>query len=285
MNAKLIWTSGLLTMAITLGSANNQALCQPRETKEQDKNAEIKALIDKLQPIADGDVGYMPTMTGDGFLPLGVSNPGALLLGQQPGTSSDAMRELVKRGASAVPLLIAHLDDNRATKISLKHEGIFGGIFFNDEYDYNFRTVQRPPDGVNRNEHKPNNHPNNHTVTVGDLCFVTLGQIVNRGFSAVRYQPTACIMINSPTYSESLRKAIKAEWGDLTPERHKESLIKDFTKPDNEYRRMGACLRLGYYYPEALEPLVIKQLSEPVYDCFKVEDLLSFVKPNDIFVG
>src|SRR5262249_451599 len=182
MKVKQLWTCQLVALAIALGIANTQALCQPRQTKEQDKNAEITALIDKLQTIAEGGVGYVPTMTGDGFLPLGVSNPGAMLLGQRPATASDAMRELVKRGGAAVPLLIAHLDVKRPTKITLKHEGIFGGIFFNDEYDYNFRTVQRPPEGVNRDEHKPNNHPSNHTVSVGDLCFVALGQIVNRGF-------------------------------------------------------------------------------------------------------
>src|SRR5262249_6182715 len=30
-------------------------------------------------------------------------------------------------------------------------------------------------------------------------------------------------------------------------------------------------LRLGYYYREALEPLVLKQLAEPLYDVFEVE--------------
>jgi|GEM_PF-5877967 len=197
-----------------------------------------------------------------------------MLLFQQPPAKSDTLRELVKRGAAAVPQLIAHLDDKRPTKITIKHEGVFGGMFFDDEYDYNSRTNKKPPDGVNRDFGNNDLRPNEHTVTVGDLCFVALGQIVNRHFSAVRYQPTACIMINSPTYSERLRIAVKSEWGKLTPLQHKESLIRDFLEPDSEFRRSEACLRLAYYYRDMLEPLALKHLAEPRYDEFEVQDLI-----------
>jgi ankyrin repeat protein len=234
----------------------------------------IAALIEKLQDVAEADVGYMATVSGSGFLPLGRSPPGALLLGQQPPAPSGALGELVRRGAAAVPQLLAHLGDKRPTRITVKHDFVMGGMFFNDEYDYNARTAKRPPQGVNRDLRGGPESPRAHTVTVGDLCFVALGQIVNRRFSAVRYQPTACIMVNSPTASESLRKAIHTEWGGLTPERHKASLVRDFVEPDHESRRLGACLRLGYLYPEALEPLALKQLAAPRYDVFEVEALI-----------
>ena len=179
---------------------------------------------------------------------------------------------LVQRGAAAIPELIAHLDDKRPTKITIHHESVIGVMSFDDEYDYNRKTT-KPPKGVNR-ESQTVDRCTTHTVTVGDLCFVALGQIVNRYFSAVRYQPTACIMINSPTASEHLRIVIKKEWGGLTNERHKESLVRDFLQPDSEFRRAGACLRLGYYYPELLEPLALKQLAAPRYNVFEVESLI-----------
>jgi hypothetical protein len=169
--------------------------------------------------------------------------------------------------------LIKHLDDKRPTKITIKHEGFFGGMFFPDEYDYNQRTTKEPPAGVNR-RNRDGGDGDSHTVTVGDLCFVALGQIVNRHFSAVRYQPTACIMINSPTRSEALRSAIKKEWGTLTPEQHKASLIRDFREPDHQERRRGACVRLAYFYPDVMEALVLKQLAEPTYDVFEVQELI-----------
>jgi ankyrin repeat protein len=246
-----------------------------RDTASAYSNDGVAALIDKLPGIANGDLGYMPTRSGGGFLPLAVSRPGAMLLFQLPPTKSEALRELVERGAAAVPDLIAHLDDKRPTKIELKFEGGFGGIFFDDEYDYNSRVIKQPPVGVNRNSFREHEeHPNHHTVTVGDLCFVALGQIFNRSFSAVRYQPTACTMINSPTYSERLRLAVKVEWGNLTPKSHRERLIRDFVEADSESRREGACLRLGFYYRDALEPLALRQLAQPRYEIADVDRLI-----------
>jgi ankyrin repeat protein len=264
--------SGLL-LAV-LGLAAGQAAAQNLPTDQGLSKMNIRDLIDKLQEVAEGDTGYLPTQSGSGFLPLGTSQAAALLLGQKPPARSDTLRELVKRGAAAVPHLIAHLDDQRPTKITIRYRSALGGMYFVDEYDYNSRTAKQPPEGVNRRRDWSENDPDTHTVTVGDLCFVALGQIVNRRFSAVRYQPTACIMINSPTRSEALRRAVKKEWGDLTPEQHKKSLVRDFLDPDSEYRRTDACLRLGYYYPDALEPLALKQLAAPRYDVFEVQALV-----------
>ena len=275
--------SRIVVPLVILAASTSLASSQSPTPDARTQRGDVPPLIEKLQEIAEGDIGYMPNVSGSGFLPLGESEPGAMLLGstnpgakaiQKPTSGSDAMRGLVKRGAAAVPHLIAHLDDKRATKIMIKHEAMIGAMCFNDEYDYNSRTAKQAPAGVNRDMGFEENHPNFHAVTVGDLCFVALGQIVNRGFSAVRYQPTMCIMVNSPTYSEALRNAIKKEWGDLTVDQHKASLERDFLEPDSEYRRAGACLRIGYYYPDALEPLALKQLAEPRYNVFKVQTLV-----------
>lgn len=242
----------------------------------QDLDNEITGLISKLQATKDGDVGYMATMSGSKFSALEEEGQsGAMLLGQKGPAASAPLRDLVKKGAAAVPYLIAHLNDTGKTQMTIKHNMGMGGMFFEDEYDFNRRTRKAVPENVNRSfGSERNGTPNEHTLTVGDLCFVALGQIVNRSFNAVRYQPTACIMINSPTSSDTLLKVIKEEWGTLTPEQHKQSLIRDFVEPDYEARREGASLRLGYYYPKALEPLVLKQLAEPRYNIFEAQTLV-----------
>ena len=107
---------------------------------------------------------------------------------------------------------------------------------------------------------------------MGDVCFVALGQIVNRGFSATRYQPTGGVIVSSPTYSEALRKVIVEDWRTLTADSHKQLLINDFLKPDHEGRRTGAYLRLAFYYPEAVEELVVNELSKPTFDVFVIEE-------------
>src|SRR5207253_1214666 len=132
---------------------------------------------------------------------------------------SETIKALVKAGAPAVSALIAHLDDQRETKIKVEHPGGFGGMMALDEYDFNVRTAKDKPLGVNKGMDEifksREEQPETHTLTVGDLCFVALGQIVNRRFSTMRYQPTAIIVINSPTYSKSLREAAIKEWGAL----------------------------------------------------------------------
>ena len=130
------------------------------------------------------------------------------------------------------------------------------------------------PVGVNRDDFGGDEkHPDSHAITVGDLCFVALGQIVNRRFSATRYQPTGGLIVNSPTYSKRLRDVILEDWKEFTVEKHKKFLVEDFTRPDHEGRRTGAYLRLAFYYPETVEPLVLEELEKPTFDVFKIEEL------------
>jgi len=251
--------------SLVAATAPTGLFCQGQDRGDP-RQAGVSALIDKLVEIEEGDIGYMPTMSGSRFLPLGLSQPGAMLLGQSAPAISPTLRELVALGQPAVPQLLAHLDDQRPTRIKLEHGGLLGGMFLASEYDYNRRTAKQLPLGVNTNYLKTERVVERYAVTVGDLCFVALGQIVNRDFHAVRYQPTSIIVVNSPGVSPELRVAAKKEWGQLAAEQHRNSLTLDVLEPDHEDRRLGACVRLGYYYPDALEPLAAKQLSAPRYD-------------------
>ena len=143
---------------------------------------------------------------------------------------------------------------------------------WNDEYDYNRRTRTEAPKGVNRASFGKDHHPNSHQITVGDLCFVALGQIVNRNFSATRYQPTGGLIVNSPTYSEALLNVVRQDYCGMTEDEHRRQLIDDFTHPDHEFRRNGAAMRLAFYYPKALDDLVIKQLAVPTFNVFHAND-------------
>jgi hypothetical protein len=54
-----------------------------------------------------------------------------------------------------------------------------------------------------------------YTVKVGDVCYVLIGQIVNRQLVAVRYQPTAGLIVNSPIEVPPLAEKVKNDWGAL----------------------------------------------------------------------
>ena len=196
------------------------------------------ALIDQLTELDRQDTGYSGSDSGTAFLPLSRNERGAVLLSPQPGKfgSSDAMRSLVKLGVKAVPALLDHLSDDRRTKIAIARSGITN-VGFDKEKAY--------------------------TVRVGDLCYVALGQIVNRDYTAVQYIPTAIVIVNRVPENKQLHADLAKEWGGLTADKHRDSLAKDF---DSDRTRDGAAARLAYYYPDALEPLVLKQLARPAYD-------------------
>ena len=239
--------------------------------------AAVRALVAKLAEVDEAGIGFSPSVTGQQFLPVAQAHEqGMLLLGQAPPRRSPVLTGIVEAGVVAVPVLLDCLDDARPTKLSPMKAMMWSAA--DDEYDFNRRTGPSPA-GVNRSAASPQ-APVEHHVTVGDLCFGALGQIVNRGFSAVRYQPTGGLMINSPPGSKPLRDAIRAEWGGLASAAHqgpsaerwlRVSLARDFEQPDHEYRRTGAATRLGYYFPDALAPLLAAELARPIYDSDAVQ--------------
>ncbi len=223
---------------------------------------EVETLISRLADVEQQDTGYSASVTGTAFLPLGQSETGMALLFQKPHASSDAMKSLVKLGARAVPGLVKHLADERPTKIVLSHDAGIGGMFVEKD-DTKGKKDDPFAGSVTR-----------HTVAVGDLCYVAIGQIVNRNYWAVRYQPTLIIYAVSVPRSKRLREEVSKEWGSLTPAKHRESLARDLLESDNEYVRNGASLRLAYYYPAALEAVALKQLAKPTYSALAVAELV-----------
>jgi hypothetical protein len=234
----------------------------------QDPAAEMTGLIDKLQGVTAEGLGYSSSRAGSQFLPLpGTDLSGMLLLGQAPPESSAALRKVVEKGAAIVPLLLDHLQDIRVTEIQpLK------GMEWTQYSDYleNNRRL-KPPAGPEVEKEISDAEPGGHVLTVGDLCFVALGQILNRRYDAARYQASGGMVIHSPTFSKALRDKVRAEWKGLTEAGYRQSLTQDFEKPDNEYRRTGAYYRLAFYYPDAIEPLVLKQLAMPTFNVYTAE--------------
>ncbi|HEV3165702.1 MAG TPA: hypothetical protein VGZ22_16865 [Isosphaeraceae bacterium] len=231
-------------------------------------DADPESLVDRLVDVSEPDYGYSGSVTGTRFLPQddAVHGQMALLNRPQP-RPSPVLTALVRRGAAAVPTLLRHLDDGRVTAIPAAR-----GMMWSDspdEYDYNPRTAQVAPIGVNREMGIP--QAKSHQITVGDLCFVALGQIVNRDFNATRYQPSGGLVINSPTDSRPLREAARHEFKDFSADKHRRLLIQDFVRSDHGARLIGAYRRLAFYYPENVEDLVLKELSVPTYDVFIVE--------------
>ncbi len=103
-----------------------------------------------------------------------------------------------------------------------------------------------------------------YAVTIGDACYVIVGQITNRTYLAAQYQPSACVYIHSPTHDPKIAADVREVWSSEKPaEMLLASLKTDFAS-GHRHRgyREGAVLRLGYYFPEESEALLLELLAK-----------------------
>ena len=73
-------SAALLALVLLALVAREGAAQQP--TTDKKTEARVKALIDKLTEVAEGDVGYSASVSGSAFAPLNIESPGAMLLFQ-----------------------------------------------------------------------------------------------------------------------------------------------------------------------------------------------------------
>ena len=237
-------------------------------------DATVSELIDHLTEVSAEGVGFHATAWSSGFIAIEHEPDfqGGVLGSNKP-VASPVMVELVRRGADALPALIEHLQDKRLTNLSVGG-GIISAAWYAEEYDGRDRT-KTEEELEDRIEDGPA-APTIYRVRVGDLCFVAIGQIVNRQLSAVRYQPSGCMVINSPIQSKELADAVKRDWAGVKHEQLKKIQLDDClkTQPNGDW---GAWQRLRVYYPETAEENAIKLLRRPVYD---QDDLWDFLSDN-----
>jgi ankyrin repeat protein len=216
-----------------------------------------RELIDRLQLVRESDYGYIPTVNGRIFLPLdreGTFEGGMLF--QPPPVPSQTMRELVRRGVAAVPLLVTHLTDARPTRLIIR--GGFGAFMIEGKGFSRWDAIHHPLGDSDQ--------PASYTLTVGDLCYVALGQIVNRYHTVVSYIPSGNVFVAPVAARPEEVAKLRREWGRLTPALHKASLLRDARRALEEREQISACKRLAYYYPDALEQLALQLLAIPTWN-------------------
>jgi ankyrin repeat protein len=240
----------------------NNVLAQEPKKQPKSETDEVKALIDRLMEVDRQDIGYSASVTGSSFLPLGYRDSYAVLMFQQSEQTSEALKSLVKLGAKAMPQLLEHLSDARPTKIVLTGKGLMGGLFvFENESSFRLDSL------FNRKSEE------SYTVMVGDLCYVAIGQIVNRNHRAIRYQPSGLIFVTSAPRSKKLTEDLRKEFANFTPVKHRELLLRDIHE-GWESVRIDASRRMSYYYPKDFEAPVLQELARPTYPRWTVRSLI-----------
>jgi hypothetical protein len=245
------------------------------------ESAHIKQLIAQLAQIDHPDFGMSPTMSGTAFAPIsGSQSAGAFLLTNPGLKRSDAFTELVRLGPRALPFLLAAVDDKTPTRYTVGLGGILSWMQFSNEFPINLANVREKSIVAklpNKEFGFDPNAPKSHVVTVGDVCFVAIGQIVGRSYQAVRYQPSGGMVVNSPTYDPAIAQTVRAIWSSDNPTQHLlDSLLLDYSTrgireggPDGNFDnwyvgstpQIGAAMRLLFYFPRETAPLIAHRLN------------------------
>jgi hypothetical protein len=153
-----------------------------------------------------------------------------------------------------------------------------GGTFFCDYYDSRRRGALNL--GVNNDvDFGSSRHlaaGASYTVKVGDLCFVALGQIVNRHlllFGSVTKDGVLWIRstsLNSPVEMPALATAAQSDWLTLTTSEHEKLLEREAWENESfsttSAHSLGAIQRLLFYYPARGVPVSEELLRRDLVD-------------------
>jgi len=232
----------------------------------------VEILIASLAEIDKPDIGFSPTLSGADFPPVaGAARRGCQLITQHVIERKDAVTRLVRLGPAALPALLKHLGDATPTKLTMTHRSGIGGMWYSSELPTNAaleeETRLRDDAGLRTGPQDLSSHSDDytdtHVVTVGDVCFVIVGMITNRAYETVRYQPSSCIVVNSPIREPRLGAAVRKMWssGDARRELYSR-LMRDFHTRGRGSGRIqaGAAMRLLYYFPKETARLVAERL-------------------------
>ncbi len=250
--------------AIALDAAANPAT--------KDEKQRIPVLIDRLTEIKDPDYGFAPLMGGLQFAPIKDSATFAagIIMVDHGLKTSESLQQLVALGPKAMPQLLKRLTDKTPTKLVMEHGGCFGGQWYDREVPMNManpaeqQVYAKYRDFLHRDSGlgHPDRQVSKHQVTIGDVCFVIIGQIVNRGYQSARYQPTACRVINSPTHDPEVADVVRAIWtADNPAQKLIDSLLLDLHTKDADDLQCGAAMRLLFYFPTESADMIAKRIT------------------------
>ncbi|HEX4123434.1 MAG TPA: hypothetical protein VHY37_01820, partial [Tepidisphaeraceae bacterium] len=249
---------------------------QPRPPISAAQAKHIKQLIASLAKLDKPDFGLSATLSGSDFLPLpGQEQVATMVLTDHGLATNSPLKELIALGPDALPFLLDALDDQTPTKLVIGHTGGLGAMWFSNELWLN--PVNPSEQAVFRQRGaKPPKETDVHsyTVKIGDVCFAAVGQIVGREYSAVRYQPTACIVINSTAHDPAFCAEIRSIWKSNDPRQKLfDSLCADYATQgifngtsldgwdEGNNFECGAAMRLLFYFPKESTAMLADRLN------------------------
>ena len=237
-----------------------------------DEQAEIRQMIRSLASINDDQENWTYFLQNRAFRPLDETCESESVVTSSPfARSSLEFKRLIELGPDALPFLLESLDNKSPTAFVIKNPGFcavahvhhIGGNPVN-------RSESRRIERRHHDETTGDESTNSHVVTIGDICFVIIGQIVGRDYRIMNNLPQCYIEIASPTTSERIRRQVREIWSsDHSSQKLIDSLLLDLAT-EIVHSEMGyqgksswqcaAAQRLLYYFPQESAGLLADRL-------------------------
>jgi hypothetical protein len=230
---------------------------QPVTPEERDH---VLTLVTNLAACSTPDYGLSATLSGRAFAPLPEVEPemGVMIFAHHGLRTCPQLSRLVAEGPKALPELLRELTNRTSTQLEIQIPwGPMGRLDFRDELaGVSAATLEQNRSRPRKALQETLPDAGSYDVTVGDVCFVALGQIVGRGYEAVRYQPSMLVVVNSPARDSLLCETVRTLWPVSNPAQTlMDSLLKDYAQPVG-WGRGQAAMRLLYYFPDATGDIV-----------------------------
>lgn len=209
----------------------------------QRKDLEVEKLINTLQTVK--------ALPGWGFYAFDLATALNGGVEETPEPTERPLKMLTRMGARALPQLLKHLSDARPTAMHVKKTA-WSKVRFGSFYSARV-PANSEPEELQRSDPRSEELVDEYTVTVGDLCYELVGQIVNRRLEVL--SPVVAMShqtVNSPTHTPALAAACRKDWAGVTAEEHEASLLLDLKEWNNQelmVPHIGAISRLVLYYP------------------------------------
>jgi hypothetical protein len=252
------------------------------QTASSEDEERIRTLIASFAGIQHAKTGLDPILYADSFPLL----PETVL----PREGCRPLVGVVRFGPKAIPFLLKSLEDATPTLLVIEHRGPLGGLFHGNELDVNPANAAEV-DVYRRRKNIQLTWNERYVVTVGDVCFLALGQIAGRRYLPVRPQPTNCIYLNRPSRDPEFRALVRKAWEDRPL---LQSLLLDWStrgvpgsKPSAGWilasdLQAAAAMRLLYYYPDEAGPMIAARIQS--LDAGPVDDASVRIARNGVYL-
>ncbi|MCA8913922.1 MAG: hypothetical protein KDB90_00820 [Planctomycetes bacterium] len=177
-----------------------------------------------------------------------------------------SLRRIIGAGVEAIPILLEHLNDVRPLKSqptsALSASGV-RPVYLRLATSFEDDSLKLQSSRISKARAALKSSPaEGYELTVGDLCYFAIGQIVNRPYFPMQYVGTFQIAVESPQVFPEIVDEMRAQWGDLTVPRHRELLKKDLAQSEVLSKRANAYARMATFYPAALSEALCEVMAK-----------------------